>query len=100
MVGIPLPVRLMPMVRTTLLEVVVLVGSPEMLAPCGTTAPLSRPFGPVPMPGEPGKRLSQSHIICACAQLVKYVSERTGTCLNVGLSVIVLPPHGPREAPC
>ncbi len=31
-------------------------GSPEMEAPLGTSAPQSRPFGPLPSAGEPGRR--------------------------------------------
>src|SRR5207247_5841324 len=75
---------------------VVPAGSPEMDAPIGITAPLSRPFGPVPMPGEPGKRLNQSRMIWACSQLVKIVSESWGMCLSIGSLVEWLPP-GPLQ---
>src|SRR6185369_4453663 len=41
-------------------------GSPEMEAPGGTRAPISRPLGPVPMPGEP---------FCSRKSLVNVVHE-------------------------
>src|SRR5438034_1320257 len=69
--GMLLPVRRMPTTSVALLWVVVPVGAPETEAPILITAPLSSPFGPVPMAGELVWRLNQSHITCASAQEVK-----------------------------
>ena len=35
-------------------------GSPAIDTPIGTPAPMSRPFGPVPCPGDPARMLNQS----------------------------------------
>src|SRR5262245_33372700 len=35
-------------------------GSPEMDAPDGTSAPMSKPFGPAPIAGEPGRNRNAS----------------------------------------
>src|SRR6185369_6406406 len=73
------------------------IGSPESDAPIGVAAPLSRPFGPELRAGEPGSKLNQSRITCACSQVVKKVSATCGTYLKSG-SFVELPPPGPDHA--
>src|SRR4051812_3346333 len=89
-------IRFSPTVSVALFCGVGLIGSPEIEAPRGMTPPLSWPLGPVPNPGDPGDRLSQSFMICACAQLVNTVSDSCGTCLNSG-SATEFPLPGPLQ---
>lgn len=64
------------------------------------TAPRSRPLGPVPRAGEPGRRLNQSHITCASASELKFVvSENCGTCLKNGSAFTLFPPGPDHGAP-
>src|SRR6266496_4858555 len=89
----PLPVRRTPAVRVAVVRLFVPFGSPAMEAPNGMTPPLSRPFGPVPRAGEPGRRLNQSRITCACSQVVKKVSDTCGMYLRRGWLVELPPPN-------
>src|SRR5262245_19266923 len=90
------PVRLTPTSRIASLAVA--PGWTEILAPKGTTPPLSLPFGPVPPPGEPECKPSHSRMTCAEAQFVKFVvSANVGTWLNRGSLVELFVP-GPNHA--
>src|SRR2546428_9583448 len=106
----PLPVRLRPTRSVAAVYRVAPTGSPEMDAPLTPalspprgegeegTAPLSRPFGPVPLAGEPARRLKKSHMTWAAAQEVKLlVTENGGICLRSGSELTLFPPgpaHG------
>src|SRR5882762_9873575 len=89
----PLPERSTPTVRVAVVRLLVPLGSPAMEAPRGMTPPLSRPFGPVPRAGEPGKRLNQSRNTCAWSQVVKAVSDTCRMYLRRGLFVELPPPR-------
>src|SRR5947207_15570193 len=89
----PEPVRFGPTRKVAELTGVTPRGSPLMLTPEWITPPWSRPAGPASWAGEPVRRLNQSHMICAAAQLVKLVvSESWGTYLSRGLFVVLFPP--------
>src|SRR5436190_18017005 len=89
----PLPERTTPTRNVAVFTGFVPPTSPEIDAPIGTTPPLSRPFGPEPMPGEPAWSVNHSRNTCACSQVVKLVvSESCGMRFSNGLAVELFVP--------
>src|SRR5262245_42660415 len=54
-------------------------GSPEMDAPAGTSAPQSKPFGPAPIAGEPGRSAKSLRIVDALIVLVTVFARRASS---------------------
>src|SRR5689334_6194712 len=86
----------MPTVSEAVVRLFVAGGSPAMEAPSWTTPPLSRPLGPLARAGEPGSKLNQSRMTCACSQLVKAVSDNCGMYFSSG-GLVEFPPPAPLQ---